>query len=215
MDLGDAELLARNTFAELGIEPDRPPTAFRFARALLGAGSVVVVHALAGPQASTFTIGGKTKIAVSRRLAPPYRNFAVAHETLHWLFRRAEMVFESEEEEERAADFGAACALMPRELVRLCVREHGPKAAKRMAKAICVTQTGWHLREGEVFGHTLAAVSDELVRYRGQLEFNWGGDEAVRRLAAKRKLGVGLKKATPTDQRGRAILIADPDLIAV
>lgn len=213
-DLADVEALVRVEFERRCFEPDRPPTGFRFARSVFGPRSVELVHALVGPRATTFTIGGKTKVAISRALPPPYRNHAAAHETMHGLFRREGWVFETEQAEELAADFGAACVLMPREVVRLGEREHGPRAARLMAKALCVTQFAWHLRRGEVAGEPTAAVSREAIRYRGQLEFNWGGDARVRELARARRLGPGVRKAVPTDQRDRAILVADPDVIA-
>jgi hypothetical protein len=210
MDVADLEALVTGLYDELGLDPERPPSAFRIARAWLGAGSVERVHALAGPPATRYRVGGQTRIAVKRSLPDAYANFFCGHELGHLLLQRVGAVFD-EHDEERAADYLGACVVLPRAYVMRVYRAEG-FAPRVLAEECCVTETAGALRFGEVVTLPLAVDAPTGVRKRGPEHWVWPDDQTVHRWATPPPPPPGLARVRLTDQPRRVALLADEDV---
>lgn len=207
MDPGELEGIALALYNEIGEDPERPPSAFRLARAVPGVGPVERPRNMIGP-AVTFQVAGKDRIAVKASIPLEYAHFYVGHELGHILLRRNGLACGGEREE-RAADYLGAALLMPRAAVRAVYRAEG-FAPAALAEIIVCTQTAAVLRLGEVVGTPLAAISPALVRVRGPETWIWPDEVTIRRWASGRSRP-GLAKVRLTDQPRRVALVGDED----
>ena len=204
MDLGELEALALSLYAELEVDPERPPNTVRLARAWsIG----VERRPLVATPAALQRFAGKTTIVVRPTVAPEYLNFFVGHELGHVLLERAGYVGE---DLEACCDYLGAALMLPRAAVRAAYQAEGLRAPRVLADSLMCTQTAAALRLGEVVGVPLAAVSPALVRVRGPDAFVWPDEATIRSWAARAR--PGLTKVKLTDQRGRVALVADEDV---
>jgi hypothetical protein len=208
MDLGDLEALAVEAIEAVNEDPERPPSAFRLARAHLGAGSVDRPRMMVGPPAVTFEVAGQQRIAIKASVPLEYAHFCCAHELGHVLLARAGFRGPLDEEEVCANYLGAAL-LMPRPAVRSFYRAEG-LSPRRLAKVIVCTQTAAALRFGEVLMSPLAVVAPASVRVRGPEAWVWPDERTIRRWASGRP-GPGVAKIRLTDQKRVALVGSDND----
>lgn len=204
-DESDLERLAIEALERADVDDADPISAFELVERILKTKVRRVAHLVtAGCLAR---VGDSLIVAVRASLSIERQNYTAAHELAHAIVREAGFKCD---DEERAADYGAACLLMPRRYVSKLYRAEG-FAPALLAGEVVVTQTSAALRLSEVIGMPLAAVSPRLVRVRGAQPFEWGGEERIRELATKRRLGPGLARTRLADERGRWAIVAEED----
>lgn len=202
-DEADLEALATEALARANVDDADPVSAFELVERILKTKVRRVAHLVTA--GCIARVGDSLIVAVRASLSIERQNYTAAHELAHAIVREAGLKFD---DEERAADHGAACLLMPRRYVAKLYRAEG-FAPALLAGEVVVTQTSAALRLGEVIGMPLAAVSPRLVRIRGDRPFEWGGEDKVRELATKRRLWPGLARTRLADEKGRWAITAD------
>jgi hypothetical protein len=202
----DLEALAAEALARANADDEDPPSVFELIEKILGTKVRRPAHLVT---AGALARVGETLIVAVKASLPIQRAHHVAgHELGHALIREARLRCD---DEERAADYLGACLMMPRRYVEKLYRCEG-FAPAILAGEVVATQTAAALRIGEVIGMPLAAVSPRIVRVRGAQPFEWGGEERIRELANKRRLGPGIARTRLTDEKGRFALVADEDI---
>jgi IrrE N-terminal-like domain len=199
----DVEALAIDFYRRLKFDPERPVDTFRLARTLLGTDAIERGTALVGEPAKVFTVRGRRRIAISRKLAAEYSQFYVGHELGHIVFD--ELGFRDETIEQLCDMFGAA-VMAPLPAVRAMLRVFGRDHAA-LADEVCSTQTWAALRIAEALGTPRAIVTPKRVYARGPEDFVWGPERELRRLARVERPGIA--RARLTDDPRRVVIDVD------
>lgn len=193
----EIEGAAESVYAQARRDPDLAADPIELAEALLGAGSVRLVHAAALPGlASLARVGLEWRIYVRSSASEQRRAFAVLHELGHYVL--------GIDAGEGACDALAAALLLPRRAFMRAARELGADWPALASRFGC-SESAVALRWGEVVSDPLALVAPRSVRIRGA-DWAWPHEPGVRALA--RKPGPGLARARLTDDARRIVLRA-------
>lgn len=197
MDSASIEGLAVDFYKRLGFEPDRPVDTFRLARKLLGPDAIERGTSIVGAGAKVFTVHGRRRIAVSRKLSVEYAQFFVGHELGHIVCD--ELGYREEDLEQVCDQFGAA-VMAPIPAVNAMLRAFGRDHAA-IAEEVCSTQTWAALRVAECLRIPRAVLTPQRVYARGPEEFVWGPENELRKLARVQRPGIVRAKLTDDPRR--------------
>lgn len=199
MDVAEVEALAVATYRRLGFDPAEPVSTFKIARAMLGP-NAIEKGTLVAVAAQLFTVKGERRIAYSRKLAPEYASFHVAHELGHVLcdevgFRGPRL--------EQVCDQLAAALMAPLPAIGALVR--AGVTHEELADEVVATQTWAALRIAEYLKIPRAVLTPARVYVRGDESFRW--PLSVRKLATKDVPGI--RRTSLTDDPARLVLDVD------
>jgi hypothetical protein len=177
----EIEGLANDIYRAAGADPHQPPSVLRLVRALLGPGAVEIAST-PGDATLEQDLWGQWQITVRPGQTRVRREFAVAHELIEYWLQREGYVGE---DIERAATYGAACLIVPRQAFRSAWPFHGWDGLGRLAKRFSATQTCITLRAGEIFDVPVAVVCRNGFVFRRWIDADIT-DGALRRAARQR-----------------------------
>ncbi len=197
MDPSDVEGEAVATYRRAGLDPERPASTFRIARALYGRDVIVRPPSVIGAPAAVGWVHDRPRIMLRRTVPDAEAQFLVGHELGH-------LILETTDED--ACDLFGACLMAPRPAARALHRSFGWDL-RRVADEVVATQTWAALRIAEATRTPLAAVTPQKVRVRGPEEWSWPSEPELRQL----RPGPGLRKVRITDRRSSFALVADAD----
>lgn len=200
MHLVEVEGLAVEFYRRLKLDPERPVDSLRLARLLLGPDAIERGTAIVGAMARVFTVNGKRRIAVSRKVTIEYAQFFVGHELGHIVLD--ELGYTDEDVETVCDQFGAA-VMAPIPAVRAMLRAFG-RDHEAIAEEVCSTQTWAALRISEALGIPRAVITPKRVYARGPDEFVWGSENELRKLTRVDRPGI--VRARLTDDPKRVVI---------
>jgi len=203
LDTTEVEGLAVEFYRRLRLDPAVPVDTFRLARLLLGPGTIERGTAIVGEAAKVFTVNGKRRIAVSRKLAVEYAQFFVGHELGHIV---CDEIGYREDDIERVCDMFGAAVMAPIPAVHALLRIFG-RDHEAIADELVSTQTHAALRVAEVLRIPRAIITPARVYARGPEEFVWGPEDELRKLARRERPGVS--KSRLTDDPKRIVIDVD------
>lgn len=183
-------------YRRLGLDPARPLDTFRLARLALGGAAIERGTSVVGVGAKLFTLHGKRRIAVSRKLSVEYAQFFVGHELGHLV---CDEIGYLEEDVERVCDQFGAAVMAPIPAVSAMLRAFGRDHAA-IADEVCSTQTWAALRVAECLRIPRAVLTPSRVYARGPEEWVWNERE-LRRLARGERPGVTRARLTDDPRR--------------
>lgn len=195
VDRADIEGDALAMYRLAKLEPDEPVAIGRLVRRLLG--TDIQEASFCRGKAHLTRIGPDWWIYVHAGIPLARLRFDVGHELAHWWYRRCSYFAE---DLELLCDALGAAIVAPMPLFR-AVRKRTSRVVQ-VAHAIGSTQSLALLREGEVLGTPVALVEDRRVIIRGE-EWGWPTEPELRRLAASRSPGPGVRKVLIRDETRR------------
>lgn len=203
MDVAAIEGAAIETYERCGLDPSRPVSTFRIAKALLGPDAIERPKLMIGAPAALITVDGRRRIAIKRSIPIEYARFFCGHELGHLVLEeRGGYV---SDDLELACDFFGAALMAPRPAIYGLQRAFGFDLPE-IASAAGGSETWAALRVGEVLRIPLAVVA-QTVRVRGPEEWVWPEEGTLRRWA--RRPPTGLAKTRLTDDPRRVVLVVD------
>lgn len=203
MDVHEIERLVVELYERHNFDPAEPVSPWKLARAELGAKAIERPIRLVGGS-HAYQVNEKWRIAVSRMLTVEYAAHAVGHELGHAVFAMQGIRFETDADEERAADLFGGALLAPAPAVRAFYRARGMKLRAMAIEAVSTT-TWAALRMGEALGIPCAVVTPERIRTRGPSDWVWPDEPTLRKTAWSGRHGV----RRPLGKTGRYAFFPD------
>lgn len=197
MHLVEVEGLATEFYRRLKLSPESPVDTFRLARLLLGPDAIERGTSIVGAAAKLFTVNGKRRIAISRKVSVEYAQFFVGHELGHIVLD--ELGYRDDDVETVCDQFGAA-VMAPIPSVRAMLRAFG-RDHEAIAEEVCSTQTWAALRISEALGIPRAVITPKRIYARGPEAFVWGSEDELRKLARVDRPGVARARLTDDPKR--------------